>query len=70
METVGGGTSKSSIFRVEYSKFVGMDTPAIQRIFRDRHILVTNIPSTGDVRFDREGLQALADLDAKVTIQR
>lgn len=47
-----------------------MDTPTIQRIFRDRHILVTNVPSTGAVAFDREGLQMLADVDELVTIQR
>lgn len=70
LETVGGKTSQSSIFRVEYSRFITMDTPTIQRIFRDRHILVTNVPSTGAVAFDREGLQMLADVDELVTIQR
>lgn len=47
-----------------------MDTSAIQCIFRHRHILVTKVPSAGTVRFDREGLQMLADVEELVTIQR
>ncbi|KAF7965100.1 hypothetical protein HWV62_45719 [Athelia sp. TMB] len=59
----------SSIFRVEYSDLVGMDSRLIQEIFRDRHILVVNVPSAGVVRFDQEGFQMLSDIDNLVTVQ-
>lgn len=59
----------SSIFRVEHSEFVKMDSRTIQEIFRDRHILVVNVPSPGIVRFDEEGFQMLSDIDREVTVQ-
>lgn len=45
-------------------------TPAqIQEVHRNRHILVTGVDSGRGVSFDDAGLQTLADLDTKVSVQ-
>lgn len=46
-----------------------MSAETIQRIFRDRNILVTDIPGGKKVQFDESGLAGLAPLDQDVTIQ-
>lgn len=46
-----------------------MSTDTIQRIYRDRHILVTDVRGGKKVEFDEIGLAILAPLDQDVTIQ-
>lgn len=64
-----GPEAVSSIFRVDCRKFNAMTPYQIQHVFRDRHILVTGVDNGRPVSFDAEGLETLADLDEKVSLQ-
>lgn len=62
--------ASSSIFVVDRQRFLKMSAMEIRDVHRHRHILVTGVDSGRPTKFDDDGLQMLADLDAEVSIQR
>ena len=58
----------SSIFIVDYSTFLSMHPSQIQKVFRHRHILVSNVP-TDEMEFDLEGLSSIGSLSKPISIQ-
>lgn len=63
-----GGT-QSRIFVVDFKDFTNMEPAILQRIHRDRHILVINVEQGRQVKFDERGLGMLAPLDQPVQFQ-
>jgi hypothetical protein len=58
----------SSIFIVDYSTFLSMHPSQIQKVFRHRHVLVSNVP-TEKMEFDLEGLSSIGSLSKPISIQ-
>ena len=58
----------SCIFVCSYAQYVGLSTPTLQKIFRHRHILITNAPVSG-IRFNINGLQTIGDVHEPRSIQ-
>jgi hypothetical protein len=58
----------SSVFVCEWSDFQKHDAATVQRIFRDRHVLIRNGP-VEKVEFSLEGLEVLGSLSAEVNVQ-
>ena len=54
---------------MEYVQFIAMTSRDIQKIFRDRHILVLNHPQEDSYNFDLQSLQELGHLDDEREIQ-
>jgi hypothetical protein len=52
----------STIFIVDYERFKNMEAGVIQKIFRDRHILVVGAPNE-NAGFDPASLRLVGDLD-------
>ena len=55
-------SSRSSIFVIRYEDFIVMSAHKLQEIFRRRHILVSDTPSTVD-EFSAENLAALGGFE-------
>ena len=68
LEFNGSDRQHSSVFVVEYDDFVNMNAAALQRVFRDRHILVLNTPSEIQ-EFSLESLCKLGSIDQVRQIQ-
>jgi hypothetical protein len=60
---------QSRIFVVEYDEYSRMSTQEVQRIFRDRHILVINQPDRENGEFGLKALSMLGHLDADLEMQ-
>jgi hypothetical protein len=58
----------SCIFICSYSEYIDLPIPRLQKIMRDRHILITNVPISG-IRFNLNGLQTIGDVHEKRSIQ-
>lgn len=60
---------QSRIFVVNYKYFVTMSPFLIQRIHRQRHILVLDVEQGKKIQFNEDGLNILAPLDEPVQLQ-
>jgi hypothetical protein len=58
----------SAVFVVEWAEFEKLSKPQVQDIFRHRHILVINSP-TSTLNFDEVGLSTLSALDQRCFFQ-
>lgn len=59
----------SSIFRVSHEKFITLSGREIQAIFRDRHILVYNVPHGQKWRWDKASMEELCPTHIPVQLQ-
>lgn len=59
----------SSIFRVSYARFLKMSPQAIRAVFRDRHILVYDVPREEQWSWSPESFEQLCPLDTMVETQ-
>lgn len=59
----------SSIFRVSHEKFITLSGQAIQTIFRDRHILVYDVPHGQQWGWDEPSMEELCPIHLKVQLQ-
>lgn len=58
----------SCMFVCNFSQYLGMSTPELHRIIRDRHILITDVPVSG-IKFNLNGLQRIGDVHVPRSIQ-
>jgi hypothetical protein len=58
----------SVFFVVRYSDYLQLSNSTIQAIFKDRHILITEVPATSDISFDLYGLGTLAGIHQPIEI--
>jgi hypothetical protein len=63
------GTKQSRIFVASYLEFMQLSARDIQRIFRERLILVHGVPSDYDYKWDLESFGRLFDVDRQTTVQ-
>ena len=59
---------QSFIATFSYTQYLEMSVAKVQSILRDKHILITGMP-TQSIFFDSKGLQTLTNLDARIDIQ-
>lgn len=62
-------SDQSRIFVSPHSEFSSMDDNDVQRILRKRLILVHDIPSDFDYKWDLRSFSRLYDVDKKVSVQ-
>lgn len=67
--TTVGPETNSMFFRVDCKTYNSMTATQKQEIIRDRNIIVTGVDHGRHIEFDADGLETLADLDAKVSFQ-
>jgi hypothetical protein len=61
--------SRSVFFIVDYDTFEGLSPLKLQQIFRQQHIIVTDIPQKRTIQFNRRGLETLGAWKKLRTLQ-